>query len=163
MTTDARSAIGRDNVERRAKIPSREFITDDTPLRLGVAAALAFPDGSMTASGLRREAGRGRLVTERIAGKDYTTLRAIAEMRELCRRNTRGRASGCDQQEKQGGADRAKLFGSSSINDINRARAAAEMIVRELQERSLTTSTGSISKRRAKASVIPLKSPSPMS
>jgi hypothetical protein len=29
-------------------------IEQDTPLRLGVAAALAFPDGSMTASGLRR-------------------------------------------------------------------------------------------------------------
>jgi hypothetical protein len=31
-------------------------------LRLSMAAALAFPDGSMTASGLRREAARGRLV-----------------------------------------------------------------------------------------------------
>jgi hypothetical protein len=30
----------------------------DTPLRLGIAAALAFPDGSMTAAGLRREGGR---------------------------------------------------------------------------------------------------------
>jgi hypothetical protein len=28
----------------------------DTPIRVGVAAALTFPDGSMTASGLRREA-----------------------------------------------------------------------------------------------------------
>jgi hypothetical protein len=33
-----------------------------TSLRLSVAAALAFPDGAMTASGLRREAARGRLV-----------------------------------------------------------------------------------------------------
>jgi hypothetical protein len=30
--------------------------------RIGVAAALAFPDRSMTASGLRREAARGRLM-----------------------------------------------------------------------------------------------------
>jgi hypothetical protein len=50
-----------------------------------VAAALAFPDGSMTASGLRREAARGRLVIERIAGKDYTTLANIERMREQCR------------------------------------------------------------------------------
>lgn len=28
----------------------------NTPLRLTIAAALAYPDGSMTASGLRREA-----------------------------------------------------------------------------------------------------------
>jgi transcriptional regulator with XRE-family HTH domain len=31
-------------------------ITPDTPLRLNVAAALAYPDGSMTAQGLRKEA-----------------------------------------------------------------------------------------------------------
>lgn len=28
---------------------------------------------------------RGRLLIERIAGKDYTTLRNIEQMRELCR------------------------------------------------------------------------------
>ena len=38
----------------------------DTPLRLDVAAKAAFPFGDMTASGLRREAQRGRLVIERI-------------------------------------------------------------------------------------------------
>jgi len=55
-------------------------------LRLAVAAEMVFgKDGGMTASGLRKEARRGRLVIERIAGKDYTTLRAIADMRKLCR------------------------------------------------------------------------------
>jgi hypothetical protein len=43
-------------------ITSRHQVTPDTPLRLGVAAALAFPDGTMTASGLRREAAPGRSV-----------------------------------------------------------------------------------------------------
>jgi hypothetical protein len=62
-----------------------QLITDDTPLRLARAAELAFPGGGMTASGLRKEAAKGRLVIERIAGKDYTTLHAIAEMRKLCR------------------------------------------------------------------------------
>jgi hypothetical protein len=47
----------------------------------------------MTASGLRRESARGRLVIERIAGKDYTTLGNIERMRELCR--VEGKASGC--------------------------------------------------------------------
>jgi hypothetical protein len=59
--------------------------TDDTPRRLAVIAKLAFPDGGMTASGLRREAERGRLAVERIAGKDFTSFQAIAEMRKLCR------------------------------------------------------------------------------
>ena len=71
----------------------------DTPLRLSVAAAFAFPDGSMSAAGLRREHARGRLVIERIAGRDYTTMRAIQEMRRQChvhrtrlyRRRRRGR------------------------------------------------------------------------
>jgi hypothetical protein len=40
----------------RGAIPSRDQIGSETPLRLTVAAALAFPDGSMTASGLRRAA-----------------------------------------------------------------------------------------------------------
>src|SRR5580704_15104992 len=69
----------------RARLPPIEAIGRETPLRLSVAAALAFPDGSMTASGLRRERARGRLVVERIAGKDYTTLANIERMRELCR------------------------------------------------------------------------------
>jgi hypothetical protein len=57
----------------------------DAPLRLSIAAKLAFPDGSMTASGLRREAARGRLQIERIANKDFVTLAEIKRMRELCR------------------------------------------------------------------------------
>ena len=44
----------------------------------------------MTASGLRREGARGRLVIERIAGKDYTTLANIERMRELCRVAAKG-------------------------------------------------------------------------
>jgi hypothetical protein len=37
---------------------NRDQIFLDTPLRLSVAAALAFPDGSMTALGLLRVATR---------------------------------------------------------------------------------------------------------
>jgi hypothetical protein len=33
----------------------RSAIGPNTPLRLAVAASIAYPDGSMTASGLRRE------------------------------------------------------------------------------------------------------------
>src|SRR5262249_23116547 len=91
-------------------------IGDNQPLRLAVAAALAFPDGSMSASGLRREAARGRLVVERIAGKDYTTLANIERMRELCRVEARVPASG---YVPHGATRQAKLpngrFGSSSM------------------------------------------------
>jgi len=59
-------------------------IRPDQPLRLSVAAKIVFGDG-MTASGLRREAAKGRLVIERIAGKDFVTIEAIQRMRALCR------------------------------------------------------------------------------
>jgi len=65
-------------------LPTLPVVDADAPLRLSKAAAIAFPDGSMTKSGLRREAARGRLAIQRIAGKDYTTLRAIGEMVKLC-------------------------------------------------------------------------------
>jgi hypothetical protein len=38
-----------------AVMPPPDQVSPDTPLRLGIAAALAFPDGSMTAAGLLRE------------------------------------------------------------------------------------------------------------
>ena len=61
-------------MSRPRRVPAHsdlDAIRADTPLRLDVAAALAYPDGSMTASGLRREHKRGRLIVERTGGKDY--------------------------------------------------------------------------------------------
>lgn len=69
-------------------------VSAHTPIRLSTAAMMAFPDGTMTASGLRREGARGRLIVERIAGKDYTTLEYIERMRTLCRVEAKGRDFG---------------------------------------------------------------------
>jgi hypothetical protein len=80
----------------------------DTPLRLDDAAKIAFPDGGMTAGGLRREAKRGRLVIERVAGKDYTTLNHIKRMRELCHAQPNPRDFIC-------GPNAVMLTGSSHI------------------------------------------------
>jgi hypothetical protein len=76
-------------------------ISPDTPLRLKVAAELAFPDGSMTVSGLRNEGKRGRLSIERIAGKDYTTLASIKQMRESCRVEVKARTFGIVQSAEK--------------------------------------------------------------
>jgi hypothetical protein len=65
--------------------PDRPRIDPDEPLRLADAVRYAFPRGGLTVSGLRTERGHGRLAIERISGKDFTTLRAIEEMRKLCR------------------------------------------------------------------------------
>jgi hypothetical protein len=140
-------------------VPALDQISRDTPLRLNIAAALAYPDGSMTPSGLRREAARGRLAIERAAGKDYTTLGAIEHMRELCRLGVKER--GCGSEERAATEKRAihtTQYGSSAMGNIQRAQAAARMIVKELKERSPSTSTESTSPKRSKARVIPLKS-----
>jgi hypothetical protein len=88
-------------------------VAADVPLRLSVAAKLAFPDGSMTVSGLRREAARGRLRIERIAGKDFTTLEEIKRMRELCR--VEAKEPGCTgkRHDIAMGSSSPKAFGSS--------------------------------------------------
>src|ERR1700731_2534258 len=87
-------------------LPQLAQIKPDTPLRLYVAAAVAYPDGSMSASGLRREAGRGRLIIERVAGKDYTTLANIERMRQLCRVPEKAHASGCAPPDQRAAAPR---------------------------------------------------------
>jgi hypothetical protein len=46
----------------------------DTPVRLNVAAALAFPDGSITAAGLR---GETALVKDRLARRCRSTRAKI--------------------------------------------------------------------------------------
>jgi hypothetical protein len=107
----------------------------EAPLRLKVAAAVAFPDGSMTASGLRREAARGRLVVERIAGKDYTTLTAIEEMRTKCRRLNNPPICGSGQPGQS-----APPSGLSSTSDATSALAAARATTKALKERSKRTS-----------------------
>src|SRR5262249_42481757 len=101
---------------KRAQMPLPDQIASDAPLRLDVAAALAYPDGSMTASGLRKEARRGRLVIERTAGKDYTTLRNIERMREQCRVELKPPACGSVRPGATGTAKlRVGQFGLSSM------------------------------------------------
>ena len=136
----------------------------DQPLRLKLAAAIAFPDGSMTASGLRKERDKGRLVVEQIAGKDYTTLKAIEQMREKCRLQPKVRDCGSARHGETGkDGSPTQPSGSSATENIRRARSAAQMIVDQLKQSSRPISTASTSRRPKKAPVIPLKFPSPTS
>ena len=153
---------GHSRKQMRNRLPDLDTIKLDTPLRLDVAAALAYPDGSMKASGLRREAGRGRLAIERVAGKDYTTLAAIERMRELCRFQPKGPDSGYEKNAVTTAAEsRIQPCTSSGTADIKRAQAAAVMIVQELKSNWSSTSTASTPRRRRRASVIPIKSQLP--
>jgi len=53
-----------------ASTPPPDQVTPETPLRLEIAAALAFPDGSMTAAGLRRDA----FLLAPIADEDFASV-----------------------------------------------------------------------------------------
>ena len=134
----------------KAKMPDPKSIGDDTLLRLGVAAALEFPDGSMGASGLRREGHQGRLNIWRIAGKDYTTKRALREMRGQCVLSSHQDLS-CGEPEK---AD--MQHGSLKTASGKSAQAAAKASAQKLKSRLRNT----LPKRgsRSSARVIPLKS-----
>jgi hypothetical protein len=139
-------------------IPSPETITPDTPLRLDIAARLAFPPGGMTASGLRREASRGRLTIERIAGKLFTTLRHIENMREQCRDRQRDHAYGSNPSNEQRTESlSAGRRGSFATERASAARAALERTAQALKGRSANTSQQS-TKSPASGIVIPLKS-----
>jgi hypothetical protein len=63
---------------KRVSIP--DAVAPNTKLRLEAAARIAFPDGSISVSALRREAAAGRLTIYAIAGKHFTTLADIEEM-----------------------------------------------------------------------------------
>lgn len=113
----------------------------NTPLRLKDALALAFPRGGMSVSGLRREAFNGRLVMMRIAGKDFTTLAEIEDMKSRCRVHVNQQGYGSGQPPRT-----EKLSGSSSTAANSSALAAANLLVERLSGRSQTTSPSGSSK-----------------
>jgi hypothetical protein len=129
------------------ELPRLDDITDETPLRLDVAAALAYPDGSMKESGLRAEIRAGRLDAELTAGRYYTTLGDIKRMRQACRGRRRERASG---------SARTTDTGISETESESAALAALKQTAEELRKPSRPTSPRSMN--RASGKVIPLAS-----
>ena len=109
----------------------------DTPLRLDRAVKLAFPDGGMGVPGLRREAKKGRLTIEVIAGKHFTTLRAIEQMREKCR--VKPKAHTCSSEETGQTADRPHGSSVTGLTDAERiaARDSALMRLSEKKDEAL--------------------------
>lgn len=85
-----------ENSDFRSAALGQPKIDPDEPLRLADAVRYAFPHGGLTVSALRTERRHGRLVIERISGKDFTTLRAIEEMRKQCRVEAKASGFGSD-------------------------------------------------------------------
>lgn len=113
----------------------------DTPIRLADIIPLAFKHGGMTPSGLRREAARGNLTIMRMAGKDFTTLAYIEEMKRKCRVNANQQGSGSDRPART-----AAPSGLSSTEESRLALDAARAIAERLKSSSRTTSPNSTQK-----------------
>ena len=101
-----------------AERPLARQYDKDAPIRIDLAAQIAFPDGSMTAQGLRKERYAGRLETFIIARKEYTTLAAIERMKELCRVSPKEPASSGERKAaRQTAACGAGRDGSSKMRE----------------------------------------------
>jgi hypothetical protein len=124
-----------------------------------MAVKVAFPLGGMTLSGLRSEAKKGNLAIEVIAGKQFTTLKAIQEMREKCRAEAKAQGSGYSQPEKTG-TERSsnKACGSSGKARSSAALDAARAKLTKLQENSGITSTPNPQTGTATVTHLPLSS-----
>ena len=120
----------------------------NTMLRLETAARTAFPDGSIKASGLRREAAAGHLAIYRIAGKDFTTLADIEGMKKQCRVQAKGRTSTTTNS--------AACYTSETDNS-NAAIASMKLTARALKERLQNTSSKSMTRKKRSTKIIPIK------
>jgi hypothetical protein len=114
--------------------PSADQIGIDTPLRLAVAVKIAFPNGALTVSGLKKEIERGRLIVEIIAGKMFVTLRAIEEMRRLCRVQRKGPGStSAPSEDTETGGSRSDPLGSSETARSSSPQAALRLKLQKLK------------------------------
>jgi hypothetical protein len=121
----------------RASVTPTDWITLDT------AAALAFPDGTVSVNVLRAQRDKGRLDTWRLGRREYTTLEAVNRMKQQCHAEPRQPASG-SVNEKVG-----LPCSSSSIVDGKSAQAAALASVKRLKKRLQTTSASAESANAA--------------
>jgi len=137
--------------DTNGRIPTPGAVTPTTPLRLEVAAQLAFPDGSITASALRRMVATRKLDAELIAGKYYVTLVAIGEMRERCRVHAKAPDFGSAPVETT-----ERRCGSSSTQERSFALAAAKATLQARSKPLQITSPKNTTQRKPSAKVIPI-------
>jgi hypothetical protein len=133
------------------QIPAAGTVTPTTPLRLDVAAKLVFPDGSLTASALRRMITTGKLEGEFIAGKWFTTLSAVERMRSRCRVPAK------DPDLNSNTTGTAHPNGSSETADKPLALDAMNATAKSLKENLQNTSSKSTIRQKHSTAIIPIR------
>jgi hypothetical protein len=137
---------------RKPTISIPENVTPSDLLRLKIAAQLGFPDGSVSAEALRREASAGHLNVYRVAGKLYTTLADIERMKDTCRVQAKGRVSPSSKPQD------APPCGTSATDSGPSALDALKATAKVLKEGLPNTSSVSTTPKPAGAAVIPMPS-----
>src|SRR5205823_5004765 len=149
---------GKVEMGNSAECRKQDQVGPDTLLRLKDAVSIAFPMGGMTVSGLRKERNRGRLAVEKIAGREFTTLRNIEQMRAQCREAQKVQGFGSNQTNGLGTENFCgALPGSLETDRARSARAALQTTAQGLSKRSRNTLARS-TKPPANTDVTPLKS-----
>jgi cell division septation protein DedD len=138
------------NIRKRKPVSVPDTVDPNTMLRLDAAARIAFPDGSMSVSAMRRLAADKLLTIYPIAGKHFTTLADIEEMKTSCRVQAKVQGSRCSKPK----AERPSGISATDSGRLERAAARASLL--KLRESLPTTSSASMI--RAPAAVIPMTS-----
>lgn len=137
---------------RRKPLAIPPNVDASTPLRLEIAARLAFPDGSLSVAALRRLAADGLLTIIALRGKHFTTLADIEEMKSKCRVQAKGPASSYRKPKTGNGSGSSATASAPSALDALRATAKV------LKENLPPTSPQSTTHEQAEAVVIPMRS-----
>ena len=87
----------------------RSKITNTTPIRLSLAAELAFPDGSVSAATLRREISTGRLTGWKVGSKLLTSQAEITAWLDRCRVEAEPHQTGARRHPSNGRPSEAAL------------------------------------------------------
>lgn len=137
---------------------STKDLLPNAPLTLEEAAEICLR-GIVKKSTLRTAAARGELAIERIGNRLVTTPAAVEAWREFCRDREKARISGCGPRSAgQTEPSAPTRNGSSAMDDLGLAQAAALATAMRLKGDSDNTSSRSTSRRAA--AVHYLKSPS---
>ncbi|CAH1657425.1 hypothetical protein CHELA1G11_13053 [Hyphomicrobiales bacterium] len=103
-------------------------------------ACEVFLGGLLEPRSLRTEVRKGTLTLTRVAGKDFVTPSAIKEMLRLCRSDQKDHASmNAPHAATSRGKSPTRASGSSEMDRLRLAQAAARMTSLALKERSLPT------------------------
>ena len=137
-------------------------IDSDKPLPLDMAARVAFPDGSMTVSGLRNEIKKGNLQASKVAGRIWTTLGNIKRMMERCQiaeaydaARVRNFTS-ANPSDREASSDGSSSTAPPTASASREAQAHLSQIAQRLRKPSPPTSPKSTSPTSGK--VVPIKS-----